>query len=194
MPQPTNCFICKNTWLGAGPICDDCNYRVSGPYTNAQTAHTHTPPLQCNFCGGNHYESQCLAASLAQQYNTNPLKQAHIKQHASYYNNAMKQVAAQMATQQQAQMANRTRHRPYSTTTGRRSKPYTNYYDSSSPPMKYCSACKQHQRLETKAGSICTNCKAITRNPCRNCNSGSTHGLAGDSMQFIECNDCLFIE
>lgn len=151
---PTNCFICKNTWRGVGPICDVCRGII------------HPPPPQlptCSFCGGNHNEAACSAAALAAQQ----LKQ-------QLFNSTY--------------MAQRFI---------RRSKPFTNYYNgTSSSPLKFCGKCKQNTCVKTKAGSICTNgaCKTLIRNPCRNCDSTSTHGLSGDGLQFIECNDCRFIE
>ena len=151
--QPTNCFICKNTWLGAGPICDVCRGII----------YPTPPPLPtCSFCGGFHDEVDCLAAALVAQRQKQP-------QYQAIYNMARKHI--------------------------RRSKPFTNYYNHPTPPpLKLCSKCNQRASVETKAGSICTSCKALTRNPCRNCDSTSTHGLSGDGLQFIECNDCRFIE
>lgn len=149
--QPTNCYICKNYWAGAGPICDSCNI----------TSRSVKP---CNFCGSStHNETNCYASKLAQQQKA--------RMHASNYNSYMARK------------------------TVRRSKPFTNYYNApTEPPLKLCSRCNQRTCIATKAGSICTNCKVLTRNPCRNCDSTATHGLSGDGTQFIECNDCLFIE
>ena len=61
-------------------------------------------------------------------------------------------------------------------------------------PLKYCNACKSNYLIESKAGNICTGCHAVVHNPCRNCTSQNTHGVTGDSTQFIECGDCQFIE
>lgn len=151
--QPTNCYKCKNTWLGIGPICDDC-FRPP--------RFIHQPPPTCSFCQGAHETVNCLAAA------------AHYYQQGTLYNN-MKYTRK---------------------TTKRRTKPFTNYYNSPNtpPPLKHCSKCKQQACIETKAGSICTSCNALTRNQCRNCGSTSTHGLSGNNLQFIECNDCRFIE
>ena len=159
----SNCYICKNTWLGKGPLCDDC--------LNHFTAAAQS---KCSFCGGSHDDADCLAAALAaQQRKQNAYKSAYSSYRATYNYN--------MATK-----------------TPRRSKPFMRYnaiYDQQmSPPLRFCCECNQRATIETKAGSICTNCKALTRNPCRDCDSTSTHGLSGDGTQFIECNDCQFIE
>ena len=150
--QPSNCYICKNYWAGAGPICDVCISKTK----------SHSP--SCNFCGSpTHNETNCYASKLAQQQKA--------RMHASNYNSYMARK------------------------TVRRSKPFTNYYNApTEPPLKLCSRCNHRTCITTKAGSICTNCKVLTRNPCRNCDSTATHGLSGDKTQFIECNDCLFIE
>ena len=151
--QPTNCYICKNTWLGAGLICDNCSPPITAKPTFIPW---------CSFCGGRHDEADCLAGAV-----TAP--QQKQQQYQPPYNMARKPI--------------------------RRSKPFTNYYNAPTPPpLKLCSKCNQHATVETKAGSICTSCKALTRNPCRNCTSTNTHGLSGDTIQFIECNDCQFIE
>lgn len=144
---PTNCFICKNTWLGRGPICDSCNPAA--------------PPQTCTFCGSpSHGLDNCLEAQLNAQ------------KPYSYYNSPSMTIRRL-----------------------RRSKPYTNYYYSpQQPKLKYCQNCKQNAQVEAKAGTVCSNCKFVTHNPCRNCDSIATHGLSGDNMQFIECNDCQFIE
>ena len=147
--RPTNCFICKNTWLGKGPICDACLLTARG-----------RSPL-CNFCGSStHDEAHCLGSKLAQQLKANIHRNTYMPRKAV-----------------------------------RRSKPFTNYYNApTDPPLKLCSRCNQRTCIATKAGSICTNCKVLTRTPCRNCDSTATHGLSGDGTQLIECNDCLFIE
>ena len=62
------------------------------------------------------------------------------------------------------------------------------------PPLKTCPACKGNYLIETKAGSVCSSCRSVVHNPCRNCDSVNTKGKSGDGMQFIECTDCLFIE
>ena len=62
------------------------------------------------------------------------------------------------------------------------------------PLLKTCPACKSNYLIESKAGSICAGCRNVVHLPCRNCNSINTHGLAGDSQQFIECSDCQFME
>lgn len=93
---------------------------------------------------------------------------------------------AQNAYNYQLNMAARKR-KPYTfTRTGRM------HYDPA--PLKYCSACKSNYLIESKAGAVCTSCHAVVHNPCRNCTSANTHGVTGDSTQFIECGDCLFIE
>lgn len=149
--QPHNCFICKNTWLGSGPICDDCKPAAKN-YS-----------LPCKFCGSyQHDEATCVVFRLQQQNKSSF--------HAAKYNPFMAQ------------------------RTVRRSKPFTNFYADQGPPLKTCVKCKMKAVLETKAGRICTHCKAVTHNPCRNCTSTATHGLGGDGMQFIECNDCQFME
>ena len=152
-PPPTNCYICKNTWLGTTAICDKC--RRSG------LGYKPPPSPMCSYCKGAHDSADCLADPLAAF--------VHNLTSANY--------------------------RYMSKKTVRRTKPFANYYNTPpTPPLKFCSKCKGHTCIETKAGSICTSCKALTRNPCRNCTSTATHGLSGDNMQFIECNDCQFIE
>ena len=151
--QATNCYKCHNTWLGQGPVCDDC---LRPP------VFIHQPPLTCSLCQGAHKTVDCLAAGV------------YYHQPSTLYNNMTY-----------------TRK----TTIGR-TKPFTNYYNSPNTPrpLKLCSKCKRQACIETKAGSICTSCNALIRNQCRNCDSTSTHGLSGDNLQFIECNDCRFIE
>ena len=56
--QPTNCYICKNTWLGAGPICDNCSPPITAKPTFIPW---------CSFCGGRHDEADCLAGAVAAQ-------------------------------------------------------------------------------------------------------------------------------
>lgn len=70
-------------------------------------------------------------------------------------------------------------------------KPKKQFYG---PPLKHCQVCKGNYLIETKAGSVCSSCRSVVHNPCRNCDSLNTKGTSGDGMQFIECTDCLFIE
>lgn len=145
-----------------------------GPLCNSCTAHSAPQhSVFCSYCGSKtHVEADCLDAQLAAQH------RATLS--AIQYSYISAQAQARLAT-----MARRNT---------RRSKPYTNFYDSPEAPLKKCVKCHQNAQIETKAGSVCTNCKNIVRNPCRNCNSHETHGIGGDGTQFIECNDCQFIE
>ncbi len=154
--NPSNCYICKTTWLGPGAICAACRYDLLFPNRPAPS------PIQCSFCGGSHDAADCLSAALQQAQQTQ-YKQAH---HSYNYG---------------------------STITGRlnmarKAKLYTNY----APPLKHCSACKGNYAIESKAGSVCSNCRVVVHNPCRNCNS--SHWQHQKITQFIECQDCLFIE
>jgi hypothetical protein len=86
-----------------------------------------------------------------------------------------------------------------SSTMARRRSPhhaFTQYINRTAtmPPLKACSKCRGNYLIESKAGSVCSSCHTVVHNPCRNCNSTATKGLSGDSAQFIECQDCLFIE
>lgn len=186
---PTNCFICKNYWPGKGPICDQCmaNYQHTHPQFYAQHQKQYAPLKVCQFCGAQgHEQADCLDWKLKVQ-------QAAI----AYAAQLAQTQAAQAAACKQAQHA----YNYGGTMTGRRrrSKPYVNprrVYSNyeTGPKLLYCSTCHQNQRAESKAGSICLNCKTLIRKQCRNCDSHETHGIGGDGMQFIECNDCLFIE
>lgn len=170
MANPTNCFICKNTWLGKGPICDQCNPKVKPKPP--------PPPPSCGFCGGSHDLADCLLAAMYFQ----------------------KQAAAAAALHQQqwaATMATRTRsYNPYA---GRGSQTVASNYQR----LKTCPTCKGNYVIESKAGSVCSSCKTVIHNPCRNCSSPNTRGLSAPddnlvpglgSVQYIECQDCLFIE
>lgn len=145
MANPTNCFICKNTWLGKGPLCTKCS---------AQLAGAAPPPPICQICNGPHTAWQCPTVKLAGM----------------------------------------------ATTTARIRYRYTN---SAASRLKTCPTCKGNYIIESKAGSVCSNCKTVVHNPCRNCNSPNTRGLSAPdpdlvpglgNIQFIECQDCLFIE
>lgn len=167
---PTNCFICKSTWIGAGAICDDCNYRIK-----SGTSRPVPPPPICTFCAGAHDTVDCLAAALHFQ-----AQQAAAAAQANYK-------AAGIRTSRKytgATMARRSRTRSV----------YTNY----TPPLKFCTKCKSNYIIESKAGSVCSNCHTVVHNPCRNCGLTNTKGVqcadGGLTTQFIECQDCLFIE
>lgn len=155
---PTNCFICKNTWTGAGAICDACTLKLK--HGTTYKPQPPPPPPQCGFCGGPHYTPDCLAAAL------------HLQ--------ALK-------VQQAQARSNMPPRKP-------RRNPYTNY----APPLKCCLKCKGNYLIESKAGNVCSNCRAVVHNPCRNCTSQNTKGIAAVEFsvttQFIECQDCLFIE
>lgn len=132
MRQPLNCYVCKNPWWGAGPVCPNCG-------------------LACSICGSDSHEfMDCI-----------------VSRTISYTNFNMKY-----------------RSKP-------RTKPYIYNYR---PPLKVCKTCKGNYLLESKAGSVCASCKTAIHNSCRNCDSSNTIGIAGDNMQFIECQDCQFIE
>lgn len=155
MATPTACYICHNTWLGKGPVCDDCMYLAT-----YGTAKPPPPPPICAFCAGAHETVDCLAAAL------------HYQQQATH--------AAQV------HMSTRPR-RP------RRPRPFTNY--TFTPAMARCPACKGNYLIESKAGSVCTSCHTVCHGSCRSCTSENTRGLkSNDGTQFIECNDCQYIE
>lgn len=92
------------------------------------------------------------------------------------------QQKAQLHMAQQILMATRTQRR-----TARHNYNYT-------PPLKACPACKGNYLIESKAGSVCSNCRTVIHNVCRNCGLPNTRGLTGDNTQFIECLDCQFLE
>lgn len=168
--SPTNCFICKNTWTGAGAICDDCNYKLKHG-----TSRPVPPPPVCGFCHAVGHETvDCLAAALHFQ----------AQQQAA--------AAAKIRPTHTGRWASGgpTMRRP------RRRNPFTNY--SYTPPLKYCTKCKSNYIIESKAGSVCSNCHTVIHNPCRNCGLQNTRGIqcadGGITTQFIECQDCLFIE
>ena len=128
---PSNCYVCRQTWTGLGPICDAC-----------QTNILHSGAQNCILCGNIHYTYQSTMTCVR-------------------------------------------------------------YYFGPSDPMKFCPKCKGNYLIESKAGSVCSNCHTVVHNPCRNCESTNTKGLkapnenlvpALGTVQFIECQDCLFIE
>ena len=143
----SNCYICKNTWLGAGPICDDCTYNTKFGLKSPKQ-----PPLSCNYCGGQHHTLDCLIGATGL-------------------------------------LSFMPKYSPYRA----RSKLRTGL-TTAAPPMKSCPTCKGNYLLESKAGSVCSSCRTVIHNPCRNCTSTNTTGIKGDSLQFVECQDCLFIE
>ena len=154
--------------------CYICHHTWTGksPICDNCSGHftpTTQPPSTCSFCQGAHADIDCLSAAIAQQHNM-----------AGAYS---------FKTPQFHQGIFMAKKHPY------RNKPFMgNYSYPNTLPLKHCTTCNQFTCVETKAGSICTNCKTLIRYPCRNCNSTTTHGLSGDNMQFIECNDCRFIE
>jgi len=144
----TNCYVCKNTYIGPGPICPSC---ATGTSTSRRTSAVQV----CNICGGFHASVDCALPTAV-----NKLAIAAMKQR---------------------------RTRP---------NPFTNYRHYS-PPMKACPVCRGNYLIESKAGSVCSSCGTVVHNPCRNCTSTATRGIKctdGPITQFIECQDCLFIE
>lgn len=148
--QPTNCFICKTTWLGTGPVCDKCLYVAAAV----------RPP-------------QAAPANYKAKYVQQPLPQHPPK--APY-------------TQQAPNMARKRSSR----------NPFTQSYFKQPPqaPLKQCSSCKGNYLIESAAGSVCSSCKTVVHNPCRNCESTATKGIKSpsDNHTYVECSDCLFIE
>ena len=162
MAYPTNCYICKNTWLGSGPICPNCQPQPK------------PPPPKCTYCGGPHLVLDC--PDIYQQFHN-------------------------MATAGLANMARRTRgHNPFvgRSASQKAYQHYTNYQ-----PLKSCPKCRGNYLIESKAGSVCSSCREVVHNPCRNCASPNTRGLSCPddnhvpglaSTQMIECQDCTFME
>lgn len=154
--QPTNCFICKSTWLGPGAICDDCTRKLRNIAPRIVQ-----PPPPCSYCGSSgHVDADCLQAAV----NIHAAKIAY----ARLYGGGM--------------ASSRSRRNPFT-------QPYR-----PATPLKYCPACKSNYLIESKAGSVCSNCRTVIHNACRNCGLSETKGIKGDGTQFIECQSCLFIE
>jgi hypothetical protein len=158
MATPTNCFVCKNTYIGPGAICPPCRQNINRGY-HYSVKPPPPPPPDCSFCGGAHDDADCLAAAIAFAHTTTF-------------------AASTMARK-------RTLHHPF--------RQYSRF-QANGPPLKACSNCRGNYLIESKAGTVCSSCHTVVHNPCRNCNSTATKGLSGDSAQFIECQDCLFIE
>ena len=162
---PTNCYLCRNTWLGKGPICDICSGKI-----------TPSSKPVCTFCGSfTHTITGCLDAQLKSQQ----LRAAAVA--------ATQKIYAKWSAKSKPMPH---RHTPKHRGPRRGTNPYTNY----PPLMKSCPNCKGNYLIESKAGNVCSSCKTVVHNPCRECDSSNTHGVKGDGVQFIECNDCLFIE
>lgn len=64
------------------------------------------------------------------------------------------------------------------------------------PPLTKCPKCNGNYMIESKAGKVCSNCLTVVHNPCRECSSINTKGIKDPTTntQFIECEDCRFIE
>ena len=173
------CFKCKDPYYGPGPVCPKCLTATMSTATCiicktiyvgvgaicTNCRQTAPPPKpHCTFCGGLHNISACKA----------------------FWNMALGTMQSTSAT---AQMRKTNRH-------------YTNYAQRT-PPLKACRNCKGNYLIESKAGSVCSSCHTVVHHPCRNCESTNTKGLAAPNenlvpglgtIQFIECQDCLFIE
>ena len=48
--------------------------------------------------------------------------------------------------------------------------------------------------MESGGVNVCMSCRTIIRDPCRNCESCSVIVIIAGADEFLECQDCLFIE
>ncbi len=176
--KPTNCYICKKTWFGSGTICSACMGKTPPP-----------PPLStCTFCGGPHNSATCLFATTAFQQMMQPPQATGKKSQNPLYTAAMHNKQPKKYCRNCGSILHKTAHCRYRTFQSVANRAATNY------PLKPCPNCRGNHLIESKAGSVCAACKTVVHNPCRECSSNRTIGLKGDGVQFIECQDCKFIE
>ena len=48
--------------------------------------------------------------------------------------------------------------------------------------------------MESGGVNVCVSCRTVIRDPCRNCESRSVMAITDGVDEFLECQDCLFIE
>ena len=203
---PKNCYKCKKPWFGAGPICDACLGITPPPppppfcfYCNKPGHDTadcliaavalHSKMATCGKCGQTHFGTFKWCDQCLQRYPPPHYGQPHIW--CSYCGNTTHQTISCPIMKASTFFQN---YSGSNTNMRRRRNSNSAFHYQYQPPLKACPACKGNYLIETKAGSVCSSCRSVVHNPCRNCDSLNTKGTSGDGMQFIECRDCLFIE
>ena len=165
MANPTNCFICKNTWLGVGPICNNCKPATQRPPP---------PPKVCVHCGGAHVVLDCPL--IYQQFQNMAGGLSNMARKRRGYNPFTGPHTSRPTTQQHY-----TNYAPLKTCP----KCKGNYLIESKAGS-VCSSCRE------VVHHPCRNCTSPNTRGLSCPDDNHVPGLA--SVQMIECQDCTFME